>query len=96
MTRLVWETDRFNPADIKSAVDFLNAHAVNIDWERVDDKWYVWTGDQLIFTGTTLLEVESFIFGLSVGFDSFPDTALLDFKKLVAEPDEPRSEDYKP
>jgi hypothetical protein len=82
MGELVWK-DHFN--DWQEAVQILNDLGWNLSWKEHEQRWYLWSGEPLLFVGDTKGEFEAFLCGMGISLAVLPDSILKLIRQIANE-----------
>ena len=70
------------PDGLSSAIEVANKMFRNIEVNKNEDTWCVWTGEKLSFKSSNYETVEAFVLGLGLAYAVIPEDV---FKNLLDE-----------
>jgi hypothetical protein len=68
---------------IPDAINFLNSLEWNLMKIEMDEQWILFSGDQIIITAQTEIEVNSFILGMALGLAVLPKEILKKIRNVI-------------
>lgn len=82
MSKPLWET-YFK--DWNDAAKLLNDFESNLTWKEYKNKWCLFGGEALLYSGKTKEEIQAFITGFAFGFAVLPDSIHKQIKQLISD-----------
>lgn len=72
MTYFLRMTNRIPGKNLEGAISFLNSLGWNLTMNDDQNKWYLYGGDQMIFSGDSEENIEIFILGMALSLAVLP------------------------
>lgn len=95
MHKLPW-LDHLPDDNVQGGIDRANRLYWNITWHAHEARWFVYAGEDLIYTSDARESTEAFLYGLGLAYAVLPDDLFdrLEYgiKRLVAPEDVTRAE----